>query len=117
VIAATPSPDKTPRKTPRTKPSISTTEGKAKGDLQNPRKNALRYNSPAKKNTPSPTSRWREAYIAYYWSCVDVWRKREAYITLCRHANKRPVYPQWDCFLFEDYAQRLRAAKTLRKRP
>ena len=55
---------------------------------------------------------------AYHWGHkVPVWRKREAYIALCRHVEgKSPVYKQWDCFLFEDYAQRQRAQKTFMKR-
>ena len=54
----------------------------------------------------------------YYWgNRVELWRKREAYIALCRHvAGKPPAYPQWDCFLFGDYAQRQRAGKTFVKR-
>lgn len=54
----------------------------------------------------------------YYWGHkVPVWRKREAYTALCRHvAGKSPVYKQWDCFLFDDYAQRQRAQKTFVKR-
>ena len=55
---------------------------------------------------------------AYYWgNHVPLWRKREAYIALCRYvAGKRSSYPQWDCFLFSDYAQRQRAGKTFLKR-
>ena len=55
---------------------------------------------------------------AYYWgNKVPRWRKREAYIALCRHvANKSPVYKQWDCFLFDDYAQRQRAQMTFGSR-
>ena len=54
----------------------------------------------------------------FYWGHrVDVWRKREGYIALCRHvAGKRPAYPQWDCFLYLDYVHRQQAGKTFMKR-
>ena len=50
------------------------------------------------------------------WAAVSVWRKREAYIALCRHVLGRTGYPQWDCFSFRDFTERQMAADTFYKR-
>ena len=48
----------------------------------------------------------------YNWLKVAIWRKREAYITMVRHVNKKPTYKKWNCFRWEDYTHRNITAKT-----
>ena len=41
------------------------------------------------------------------WANVAKWRKREAYIALCRYLISADTgYRQWDCFRFDDYTMR-----------
>lgn len=50
------------------------------------------------------------------WRKVQPWRKREAYIALVRHVRGRPSYHQWDNFLWSDYLERQKAARTFELR-
>ena len=52
----------------------------------------------------------------FHWLKVDIWRKREAYITMVRHVNKKPAYKKWTCFRWEDYTHRNITAKTFSTR-
>jgi len=53
----------------------------------------------------------------HYWSTVDQWRKREAYIALARKLlGLINDYRQWDCFLWSDYTLRQKLTKTFNKR-
>ena len=52
-----------------------------------------------------------------YWSRVDKWRKREAYIALARYVlGIKTDYKQWDCFRFSDYSLRQRLHRTFNTR-
>ena len=51
------------------------------------------------------------------WSKVDLWRKREAYITLARKLlGQQMDYRQWDCFSFDDFMFRKRCGMVFVKR-
>ena len=53
----------------------------------------------------------------HYWSKVDLWRKREAYIAVVRHVLSNDAsYHHWTSFLFSDYVQRQTSALTFTRR-
>ena len=50
------------------------------------------------------------------WASVDLWRKREAYVTLIRLLLSRNSYHKWHDFLFTDFAERNKLHTTFKNR-